>query len=765
MSESAAINAFVEAYLLGDKEAAADIVANMPPAEVSRPHCSAILAAWRAQTDMVQAEDAARQLKEAHLAPPDDADLMLVLLMASVRFFANTDQLSEAQRSLRLLKALAPANPPPPVGSAVIMTEVFLLDRLGRKKDAHELTRRAAAMQLPVHCNVWYSLRLALAHTAMNAAELGEAEAALSEVAARPPANEELLRVFRERSIRLLMLKGQAVQALAQLDAMPAQASEIVRRRRLQYRVRSLLYLGRFAEAGKAIDDVGPDLAAGHREYMRAIVCLHRGDAAGALDWTNRALRAGRLSPMFLDDNAAQMALAELMAGRASAARTLLKMLDAEERDPFLDTLWAQVCMLEGQEARAARHFRRILDRKDPCFLRESLRDCVALTGLQIARLWTLAEGLPPEPDASAAEGQAERRSDSGAAEAVMIGESSAIREVRQQIARFAPLAETVLITGETGTGKELAARLLHDRGPRAGDPFIAVNCAAISDTLIESELFGHVKGAFTGATQDSEGLFRAAGDGTLFLDEISSMSARLQGALLRVLEDGEIRPVGSSRPRKVRARVIAASNQPLEALVEAGGFRADLYYRLARLHLRLPPLRERLEDLPLLVGHFLRRAFDYGQVAVGEDLLKALAGHSWPGNVRELQNEIERIVLLSGGQPVLGAGLFVRQPQAPSATPMAQAAEPVPEMGAVRAASGQVPRLHKRLTALRDLFAKRKELTRAEVVEFLGCAPNSATGYLRRLEKDGLIERIHTSAALRTSYFALRSERPSDRQ
>jgi DNA-binding NtrC family response regulator len=759
MSRTATVKAFVEAFLLGDKSAAADLASRMPPSERCRSHCAAVMAAWRAQTEAVDAEGATEQLKAAHLSPPDDPDLMLVLLMASARFFANTDRLGEAQRSLRLLKALAPPNLPPPAAAAVIMTEVFLLDRLGQRREAHELTRRAAAMPLPLHCNMWCSLRLALAHTAMNTAEFGEAEGALAEVGAHPPADEELLRVFKERQIRLMVLKGQATQALALLDSMPAPAFEIARRRRLQYRVRSLLYLGRFAEAGKAIDEAGEDLAAGHRAYLRAAVCLHRGDAAGALDYTHQALRAGRLSPTFLADNAAQMALAELMAGRVQAARTLLKMLDVGERDPFLDILWAQVRMLEGQEARAARHFRRILDRRDPLFLRENLRDVVALSGLQTARLWTLAEGLGPEESDPAAP---KKRPAAGAAaevEQVLVGESPAIREVRRQVAQFAPLAETVLITGETGTGKELAARLLHDRSPRSGSPFIAVNCAAISDTLIESELFGHVKGAFTGATHDSEGLFSAAGGGTLFLDEISSMSPRLQGALLRVLEDGEIRPVGSSRPRKVRARVIAASNQPLEELVEAKSFRADLYYRLARLHLRLPPLRERIEDLPLLVRHFLQRTFDYGQVAVGEDLLRSLAGHSWPGNVRELQNELERIALLAAGQPVLGAGLFAQHSPAPAGKIAAGTPSPI--------VAAQVPRPHKRLSALRELFAERRELTRAEVVAFLGCAPNSATSYLRTLEREGLIERVHTSAALRTSYFALRArpERGEDAQ
>jgi DNA-binding NtrC family response regulator len=727
------------------------------------------MAAWREQSKGLLGGDVVRErMRVALQSPPEDAELMLVLLANATILFANTTRISEAQRSLRLLRQLAPPGMSPLLESRILMAETVVMDRMGQKRQAHELTGRRCDLPVPPHCNAWCHARLSLAHTAINVSDFALAGRALSEVQDHPPTDPELLVTFRERQIRMMVLRGMAQEALALLDGLPPPKSGVARHRRLQYRVRSLLALGRLTEAQQTIDATEGEMPLGHREYLLAAVCLYRGDAAGAREFSRQALLAGLPSPVFLMDNALQMTMAELMAGQLRAARTILKMLDLDANDPALDIFWVQLFLLEGRDARAARHFRRILDRKDPLFLRESLRDAPTLNGMQIARLWTLAESLGPE------EGTAATESDAAAAgrgpETVLVGESPAIREVRRQIAQFAPLDETVLITGETGAGKELAARLLHDRSPRSGKPFIAVNCAAISDTLIESELFGHVRGAFTGAVRDSEGLFSAAGEGTLFLDEISSMSARLQGALLRVLENGEIRPVGSNRPRRVKARVIAASNQPLEAMIERGEFRADLYYRLARLSIALPPLRARPDDIPSLIRHFLSRSHEYGEVAVGEDLLAALKAHDWPGNVREMRNELERIVLLSGGEKVLHAGLFLRDGRPEKAPPAATAkasmqTDPARDKkvdGAMAVGPAARP-VRDRMRTLRELFASHGELTRAEAVKLLGCAPNSATRYLRMLEHEGLVERVETSASLRTSYFKLRKRQEPD--
>lgn len=523
------------------------------------------------------------------------------------------------------------------------MAETVVMDRMGQKRQAHELTGRRCDLPVPPHCNAWCHARLSLAHTAINVSDFALAGRALSEVQDHPPTDPELLVTFRERQIRMMVLRGMAQEALALLDGLPPPKSGVARHRRLQYRVRSLLALGRLTEAQQTIDATEGEMPLGHREYLLAAVCLYRGDAAGAREFSRQALLAGLPSPVFLMDNALQMTMAELMAGQLRAARTILKMLDLDANDPALDIFWVQLFLLEGRDARAARHFRRILDRKDPLFLRESLRDAPTLNGMQIARLWTLAESLGPE------EGTAATESDAAAAgrgpETVLVGESPAIREVRRQIAQFAPLDETVLITGETGAGKELAARLLHDRSPRSGKPFIAVNCAAISDTLIESELFGHVRGAFTGAFANRQGLFALADRGTIFLDEIAEMPLDIQARLLRVLQEKTFVPLGAAQSVTVDVRVLSATNKALRDEVRARRFREDLMYRVRVVPLYLPRLAERLGDVEALAWHFvgefnergLRRVTD-----VSDEAFAALLAYPWPGNVRELRNVVE---------------------------------------------------------------------------------------------------------------------------
>ncbi|MCS6912727.1 MAG: sigma 54-interacting transcriptional regulator [Myxococcales bacterium] len=230
-----------------------------------------------------------------------------------------------------------------------------------------------------------------------------------------------------------------------------------------------------------------------------------------------------------------------------------------------------------------------------------------------------------------------------------IIGSSPAMREVLRQVSKVTDTRATVCIEGETGTGKELIASLIHYQGRRRDKLFVAQNCAAVPETLLESELFGHKKGAFTGATEDKKGLFEVADGGTLFLDEIAEMSLGLQAKLLRVLQEGEVRPIGSTQPRQVDVRIICATNRSLEQEVQAGRFRQDLYYRLKVFPLRLPPLRERREDVPLLAEHFLRKyaaELKKGVAGFTPETLAQLQAYAWPGNVRELENEVQRLII-----------------------------------------------------------------------------------------------------------------------
>lgn len=239
-----------------------------------------------------------------------------------------------------------------------------------------------------------------------------------------------------------------------------------------------------------------------------------------------------------------------------------------------------------------------------------------------------------------------------------LIGGSGPLQAVVEAIRRLQLFANTsVLITGESGTGKELVARAVHFGSTRAKAPFVPVNCVAIPSELAESILFGHVKGAFTGATADRKGCFELADGGTLFLDEIGDMPSALQVKLLRVLEDGYVQPVGAAEPRKVDVRVIAATNADLAARIAAGTFRQDLYFRLARYTIQTPPLRERLNDVPLLAAHFLKIfSAEMGQPSPGLSMaaVAALKTYDYPGNIRELKNIIERALIGSGGETIL---------------------------------------------------------------------------------------------------------------
>jgi two-component system response regulator PilR (NtrC family) len=242
-----------------------------------------------------------------------------------------------------------------------------------------------------------------------------------------------------------------------------------------------------------------------------------------------------------------------------------------------------------------------------------------------------------------------------------IIGRSRAIDEVRQTVQKVAGGRTTILLVGESGTGKEVVARAIHVQGGRTDQPFVAINCGAIPEGLIESELFGHERGSFTGATDSKPGLFEVAGNGTLFLDEVGELPPAVQVRLLRALQERRIRRVGGNRDLPVAARMVAATNRDMAAEVAAGRFREDLYYRLNVIEIRMPPLRERREDVPLFIDHFLTRfGAEHGRpgVRLSPEAERLLLDHDWPGNVRELANVIERAVALSEGERIGVAAL-----------------------------------------------------------------------------------------------------------
>ena len=327
----------------------------------------------------------------------------------------------------------------------------------------------------------------------------------------------------------------------------------------------------------------------------------------------------------------------------------------------------------------------------------------------------------------------------------LLVGGSAAMRKLRAALDRLAGQDVSILIQGESGTGKELVARSLHERGMRRGKRFVPLNCGAIPETLIDSELFGHTKGAFTGATTDRAGVFVEADGGTLFLDEIGDMPVAVQARLLRVLQEGEVRAVGGSVERKVDVRVIAASHVDLAAAVEQGRFRQDLFYRLNVVVLAVPPLRDRLDDLPLLAAHFLKKHGGAHPPTLSAQALEVMAAYGWPGNVRELENSIMHALALHHGGDTINATI------SPESLPVAIAkgggapgAPASASNGAIELPGGELPPLTDAKRKASSDFEKRylmlaMEKAKGSVSEAARLAGLDRTNFRRLLQRHGI--------------------------
>ena len=321
------------------------------------------------------------------------------------------------------------------------------------------------------------------------------------------------------------------------------------------------------------------------------------------------------------------------------------------------------------------------------------------------------------------------------ASDKVLVGTSNSMRRMRSALDRLAGQDVSILIQGESGTGKELVARALHERGARRVKRFVALNCGAIPESLIDSELFGHSKGAFTGATSDRPGVFVEADGGTLFLDEIGDMPIGVQARLLRVLQESEVRPVGASTERKVDVRVIAATHVDLTHAVEQGRFRQDLFYRLNVVVLAVPPLRERLDDLPLLAAHFLRKHGGAEPPSLSPDALEAMAGYAWPGNVRELENAVMHAIALHHNEVIgpesLPASITQRgMPTGTGASALRDDVELQPLTEAKRRASAQFEKRY---------LVAAMERAKGSVSEAARLAGLDRTNFRRLLQRHGL--------------------------
>lgn len=308
------------------------------------------------------------------------------------------------------------------------------------------------------------------------------------------------------------------------------------------------------------------------------------------------------------------------------------RALGLEDQVPDLDDAYDRIARLDERDL-------------------EYFQDLLAATASEVAEFSTQMQSREARIEALSAQLQERHRFDS------IIGRGEAMQRMFSVLERVVDSEATVLVSGENGTGKELVARAIHFNGPRKDKPFVAQNCSAFNDNLLESELFGHVKGAFTGATRDKDGLFKMADGGTFFLDEVGDMSPAMQVKILRVLQEGSFLPVGGTKLESVDVRIVAATNRPLAQLVQKREFRQDLYYRLNVINVELPPLRDRLEDLPALCDHFLAKQAERTgrpKKSLSPEVMASFYGGRWAGNIRELENTLERLAVLSGDDEII---------------------------------------------------------------------------------------------------------------
>jgi transcriptional regulator with PAS, ATPase and Fis domain len=472
----------------------------------------------------------------------------------------------------------------------------------------------------------------------------------------------------------------------------------------------------------------------------------------------------------------------ELSCGRMETARSLLVKKNEAGNFHFFDQFfWARIEYLAGNIDKAKSHFKTVYENcvKNNCMMRLEfeIELTFELKYKDIQKFWeyakdpsTVSTNINPEV-ITIPEKHFE-----------MLGESLELKSVFENIHQYAPLDLPVLIIGETGTGKELTAQALHQESNRKDKPYLAINCGAISEYLLQSELFGYEQGAFTGASKSRIGILEAAGNGTVFLDEIGEISPAVQVALLRVLENNEIRPVGGTKSRKLNCRIIAATNAPLDELVEKNRFRKDLYYRLQRLQISLPSLRERKEDIKSLAIYYLSKERGSQKISISDKFIEAIQKYNWPGNIRELRNEMERIALMNLNKnnfneldlnqnkfhtTILELEIYKKEtieddkleikPEV-----MDNTFEQEYNLKALDEDNDFQNFLNSRNSSIRrkvklkEYFIKYQSLSRSEVARVMNLALNTAAKDLAELEKEGFIERIMPNTSARTHYFTL---------
>ncbi len=732
------------------------------------------------------ARDAIRTAQQTTLGQNTDPNLVILMLSAWAELTARIGRPSDAETFLHRVKGLISDQTPAEIRAHALVAESIFAETVGNFVRREDLVRTALSLLPSYSPRRKFSL-WELVFLLAQQGRLVDAQAEIKEMSWQTNERFPLIRVLVAEFINQVEV-GQTEEAGRLLPQLMGEETEI--RRFVGPVFRIAVALLKLMEGG-----VDAKLLPGSRSSLDVPHAVRIAYSLALRD-THEALRVARLEASKLRGSifgtgfaSFSLIRAELAAGNADSALRLLKIRHARGNRHYLDDLFfARIYLLLGSRAEAARHFAKVLNAVERYNARGrldfELKLACELSQGDILRLSQSAERLAQqskEPPAPASySGVATDISAPLPPEAaglpshgpnVILGSSPAISEIREAIVRYANLDTPVLITGETGTGKDMVARALHEASGRRAHPFTAVNCGSLTETLLESELFGHERGAFTGADRTTKGLFEETGKGTILLNEIGDISPRLQATLLQVLETGEIRAVGSAKTRRIDCRILAATNADLEKLADEGKFRKDLLFRLQRLLIHIPPLRERRNDILLLARHFLDLGRRIGiHATMSKELRDALRSYDWPGNVRELKNVIERMRLMHSDKlwyELSDVDLRFQQiaaaksrrdnrpaPPAPVPPPApAPHVAPVPPEEVLRLSRSRLRQAER----LRELFLKHRKLARSEVIELLNVSPNTATKYLKDLCDEGFIQRVEPSASSRSYYFVLR--------
>jgi len=707
----------------------------------------------------------ARALRDAHAVEILKADSYLCALfladwahVSCLQAVGARRGLQEAWPPLHQAIALLSDDTPPEVAAHVRTVEAVLAGAEGNHERRQSVLRRTIE-HLPHTSPHRPHVLLQLARFLAEDGRLHEIDDEIPAVLHHQPGRARAplaqLQLIRFVNAVEAGIADQALQFSADVSVQSLAAAD----RRLFERY--TLLLGLMGPAALAPQDDG----AAPREipdWALVMRCLLSNHIHQALRWARLHEKNGPSSATSHDCTSFNLVRAELAEGNAEAARRLIEMRRSLGNGHYLDDLFlCRAELLAERRDAAAEHLAAVLKAVEEHHaigrLHFELRLAPEISRDALLDITRAAEPLQ-SPTPALPQAQAPP-----AGTGAILGQAPAMARIRESIARFADLDVPVLITGETGTGKELVARALHESGHRNGKPFVAINCAAIPESLLESELFGHAKGAFTGAGTAHAGLFIEAGEGTLLLDEIGDIPPRLQVALLRVLETGEVRPVGSARCGQVACRMLASTNADLEQLVRKGQFRRDILFRLQRLRIHLPPLRDRAEDILPLAEHFLNEGRPaHVRAVLSSDLTHRLLLHHWPGNVRELKNLIERMRLMNSDKLSYDASdldtpIGGTPPSQPSAEVRAEGHPGRPiRLSSRHRTGGRGKSRVRRLAALREMFRHHDLLTRGEIIEHTGISPNTATKDLRTLVEEGFVERVAPSASPRSVYFVL---------